>query len=530
MEALVLVFAFFAGLLSRKAGYPPLIGYLVAGFIANGLSIGNAEFFRPIAEMGVLLLLFTIGLKLNLRTLMPVYVWGAAIAHMVIVVPLTAAVILIVGMLYAPLSFDSNYAAWTLAFALSFSSTVFAVKMFEERGDTSSFYSVIAIGVLVVQDVLAVAYLVLASGHYPSPWALCLFALPVLKPLIARLLKNVGHGELLLFCGIVFAIATAELFEFLQLKGGLGALIAGVLMSTADKPKSKELYDKLINLKNLLLIGFFLHIGYYGFPSIQMLLVAVALSGLILLRPVIYFTLFSLNSLRARTSWLSALALANYSEFGLIVAATAVQSGLLPTEWVTTIALAMSVTFLMATPVNKQAFSLYRRFYTGLNQYEKSKRLPEEAIGSLGNAEVFVLGMGRVGRGAYEYLQQSGHKVMGIEESYTNTQNLVKKGYECVHGDATDRDFWERTGLANRDMLLVSLSNHRENIEVIKLAKELGHKGRLSVAARFADQKEELEALGCQAYYLYEDVGRDFALHTFEDPSVPNQPHETSKV
>ena len=520
MEALVLVFAFFAGLLSRKAGYPPLIGYLLAGFIANGLSIGSAEFFRPIADLGVLLLLFTIGLKLNLRTLMPVYVWGAALAHMVVVVPLTAAVILVVGILYAPLSFDNNYAAWTLAFALSFSSTVFAVKMFEERGDTSSFYAAIAIGVLVVQDVLAVAYLVLASGHYPSPWALCLFALPVLKPLIARLLKNVGHGELLLFCGIVFAIATAELFEFLQLKGGLGALIAGILMSTADKAKSKELYDQLISLKNLLLIGFFLHIGYYGFPSIQMLLVAIALAGLILLRPVIYFSLFSLNNLRARTAWLSALALANYSEFGLIVAATAVQTGLLRSEWVTTLAVAMSVTFLMATPVNKKAFDLYRRFYARLNQYEKSKRLPEEAIGSLGDAEVFVLGMGRVGRGAYEYLLQNGHHVMGIEESYTNTQRLIEQGYKCVHGDATDRDFWERTGLANRDLLLVSLSNHRENIEVVKLAKALGHNGRLSVAARFADQKEELEKLGCHAYYLYQDVGREFASHMLEEPNT----------
>ncbi|MEE9335555.1 MAG: cation:proton antiporter family protein [Granulosicoccaceae bacterium] len=522
MEALVLVFAFFAGLLSRKAGYPPLIGYLVAGFIANGLQIGNADFFLPIANMGVLLLLFTIGLKLNPRTLLPVYVWGAALAHMVIVVPLTAAVILIVGLLYVPLSFDNNYAAWTLAFALSFSSTVFAVKMFEERGDSSSFYSVIAIGVLVVQDVLAVAYLVLASGHYPSPWAMCLFALPVLKPLVARLLKNVGHGELLLFCGIVFAVATAELFEFLQLKGGLGALLAGVLFSSADRIKSKELYEKLINIKNLLLIGFFLHIGYYGFPSIEMLLVAVVLAALILLRPVIYFSLFSLNNLRARTSWLSALALANYSEFGLIVAATAVQTGLLPTEWVTTLAVAMSVTFLMATPVNKQAFDLYRRFYSRLNRYEKSKRLPEEAIGSLGNAEVFVLGMGRVGRGAYEHLQENGHHVMGIEEGYISTQRLIEQGYECVHGDATDRDFWERTGLANRDLLLVSLSNHRENIEVIKLAKELGHKGRLSVAARFPDQKEELEKLGCRAYYLYEDVGREFALHMLEEPDTAN--------
>jgi len=165
---------------------------------------------------------------------------------------------------------------------------------------------------------------------------------------------------------------------------------------------------------------------------------------------------------------------------------------------------------------NKNAFDLYRYFYKPLKQYEKSRRLPEEAIGSLGNAQLFVLGMGRVGRGAYEQLEESGHRVMGIEESYVNSQRLIEQGYECVHGDATDRDFWERTGLANREVLLVSLSNHRENLVVIKLAKELGYTGRLCVAARFADQKEELEKLGCQAYYLYEDVGRDFALRMTE--------------
>jgi predicted Kef-type K+ transport protein len=516
MEAIVLLFAFVAGLLSRKAGYPPLIGYLLAGFIANGLSIGSGDFFAPIADLGVLLLLFTIGLKLDLRSLMPAYVWGAALAHMVIVVPLTAAVILAVGILYSPLSFENDIAAWTLAFALSFSSTVFAVKMFEERGDTSSFYSVIAIGILVVQDVLAVVYLVFATGHYPSPWAVCLFALPLCRPLLRRLLNNVGHGELLLLCGVVVAVTSAELFEFLQLKGGLGALLAGVLLASSDKPKSKELYDKLISLKNLMLIGFFLQIGYYGWPSVEMLFVAIALAALIVLRPIIYFSLFTLNSLRARTAWLSGLALANYSEFGLIVAASAVQSGLLPSEWITTIALAMSITFLMATPVNKQAFDLYRRFYDRLIGFEKNKRLPEEAIGSLGDAEALVLGMGRVGRGAYRQLEQSGRKVLGIEESYARTSNLIEQGFTCVHGDATDKDFWERTGLANREMLLVSLSNHRENLGVVRLAGELGHQGALVVAARFKDEKEELEALGCSAYYLYEDVGRDFAQYILE--------------
>ena len=524
MEPLIIVLAFAAGLAFRHVGYPPLLGYLLAGFAANALGLGSGEALAPLADAGILLLLFTIGLKLNPADLAPRYVWGSALLHMAIAVPLTAVVIYAIGALYEPLSFEHPAAPWTLAFALSFSSTVLAIKLFEERGETTSFYANIAIGVLVVQDVLAVIYLVATAGYLPSPWALALLALPLLRPVLARFLPVVGHGELLLLSGVLFAFGAAALFEAVSLKGGLGALLIGMLVARSHAGKAKELYEQLAGLKNLLLIGFFLQIGYYGFPSLPLMIVAAVLGVLVVLRPMIYFWLATFFGLRARTGWLSGLALFNYSEFGLIVAAIAVQNGVLTDDWVTTLALAMSLSFFLATPVNRKAHELYLRYSERLLAYEKPERLPVEEIGSLGDATTVVLGMGRVGRAAFDRLREEGHeRIIGVEENYARANELAAEGRPCIHGDAADRDFWDRTGLDRRTLILLSLTNHRENLRVVRLARELGYAHTLAVASRFPDESAELEAMGCVAYYLYQDTGRDFAAFTLEQMAAADE-------
>ncbi len=518
MIAILLVLAFCSGLLFRKLGQPPLLGYLIAGFVANAMGMGDIETLAPIADIGVTMLLFTIGLKLRTSELIKPYIIAPALLHMLMVVPFTAAVLLLFGLLYPPLAFDSVTPAWMLAFALSFSSTVFAIKMFDERGENSSFYASITIGVLVIQDVLAVIYLVLLSGNTPSVYALGLLLLPVLarfwKPMLSRFLAAIGHGELQLLFGFLAALGSYELFELLQLKGGLGALVAGVVIGAADNLRSRELYKRLVSFTNLFLIGFFLQIGFHGFPSISMLLVALLLGSLILFRPVIYFALFTVFRLRARTSWLAGIGLFTYSEFGLIVASVAVSSGHIDNEWLVTLALAIAISFFLSTPVNKMAHKLYRRHAERLDAYEKSPRLTEETIDQLGDASIVVLGMGRVGKGVYNTLNEARPgSVVGVEEDTSRLQQLRENGFHCVHGDATDRDFWERTVLADRGIIFVNLSNHRENLTVVKLARQLGYTQTLAVPALFEDEKKELEDLGCVSFNVFANIGSGFAAH-----------------
>ncbi len=523
MTAVLLLVALLAGLVFRHLGYPPLVGFLLAGFIAHEAGVGEIETIRQLAEIGITLLLFTIGLKLNLRELAQVQVWGTASAHMTIAVVLTVPVIVLAGLFYTPLALGSYSAAWVLAFALSFSSTVFAVKIFEQRGGRSLLYADIAIGILIVQDIFAVCFLVFTSDELPSLWALGLLVLPLLKPLFTRILDRVGYGELLVLFGVAAAFGAHELFELVHLKGDLGALLIGVFLGNSKK--SKELYNSLVSVKDLFLIGFFLQIGFYGLPSAEMLLVALALSLLIFIRPFLYFILLTGFGLRARTAFLCGFSLFNYSEFGLIVGAIAVSSGMLSSEWLTTLALAMAVSLFIATVFNTRVYELYNKNSDFLQKFERHQRLERDKFSPLGDADCVILGMGRVGLGAYRRLKkQFGDSVVGVEQNLDRVNKLTQNGYRCIHADASDYDFWLDSKLAERRLLFVNLSSHQENLNVVSLAKQFNYKGALAVISRYPDHTTELVDKGCIAFNLYAEAGRGFAecvLRRMKKKQVP---------
>lgn len=520
MEPLVIALALIAGLACQRFGYPPLPGYLLAGFVAHGLGLGEIATIEKIADIGLILLLFTIGLKLNVREIAEPQVWAVAGLQILIAVPLTTMVIIVAGIVFPVMAVQGATAAWTLALALSFSSTVFAVKAFEDRGETNSYHAGLAIGILVIQDIIAVVYLVAATGKLPSAWALSLLLLPLLRPALLWLLRLARHGELVLLFGFVAALGGAACFELVDLKGGLGALALGLLLSNSDK--AKELYGNLVQLKDLFLVGFFLQIGYYGLPEGYMWFVAGALSLLIGLRPMIYYLLFVAFRLRARTSLLGGVSLFTYSEFGLVVATAAVANGLLNPEWLTTIALAVTISFVIATPLNTRIHILYSRYGAGLQKLERKGRIPAETPADLGDADVVILGMGRVGVGAYRTLREHlGDRIVGVDESYEQVLALRDAGCKCVRADATDYDFWAHSGLKDKKLILVSLTNHRENLVVVELAKQIGFDRQLAVVSRFPDQREELEALGCVSFNLYGEAGRGFAEHVIERTELP---------
>ncbi|NKI16661.1 cation:proton antiporter [Spongiibacter sp. KMU-166] len=515
-EPLLVAIAFIGGLLFRRMDMPPLLGFLLAGFLAGALEIGDRKVIDAMADFGVVLLLFTIGLKLKIRELLAPQIWGTASLHCLIVVPLTAVVLMALPLLMPNFGAIERNTALTLGFALSFSSTVFAVKIFEQRGEGAALHANIAIGILIVQDLMAVAYLLISSGHLPSVWALGLLALPLLRPLLVAMLRQAGHGELLVLFGLTMALAGAWLFETVHLKAGLGALVFGVLL--ANTGKSVELYKSLVTLKDIFLTAFFLSIGYYGLPSADSLLVAALLAGLIVLRPLIYFYLLILFRLRARTSVLAALSLSNYSEFGLIVAALAVQSGRLEAEWLTTLAAAMALSLFVSAPLNRVAHTFYSRYTARLQARERRQLLTVERPVDLGNADILILGMGRIGSGAYAYLNQRyPDRVMGVEENISKAADLRDSGIRCQLGDGSDRDFLERAHLEQRRLVLVCLSNHSENIQVVKLLRSLSFSGKVAAVARFEDQRRELVELGCIAFNLYAEAGHGFAERVLDE-------------
>ena len=158
------------GLLAMRFGLPPMVGYLIGGFILNLSGVYDAEYLSQLGELGVTLLLFTIGLKLDVRSLLRPAIWAGSVIHMVVVVVVYGAAIF--GLAASGLTMFAGMdpgVAVLIAFALSFSSTVFAVKILEERGEMSTRHGRTAIGILIMQDVFAVVFLAASGGTVPTP-------------------------------------------------------------------------------------------------------------------------------------------------------------------------------------------------------------------------------------------------------------------------------------------------------------------------------------------------------------------------
>ncbi|MCV6606247.1 MAG: cation:proton antiporter, partial [Porticoccaceae bacterium] len=239
----------------------PLIGFLSAGFILHFMGVEPTASMETLADLGITLMLFTIGLKLNVKDLLKTEVWAGTLGHMGVWVAMVAAGMLFLATLSMPYYSELDLkSAALLAFALSFSSTVCIVKLLEETGEAKTRHGRLAIGILVMQDIAAVLFLVASTGKIPSIWAVALLGLYWARPLLNKLLDHAGHGELLPLTGFFLALGSYELFYLVGVKGDLGALIGGMLL--AGSAKATELSKSLMSFKDIFLIGFFLSIGF----------------------------------------------------------------------------------------------------------------------------------------------------------------------------------------------------------------------------------------------------------------------------
>lgn len=240
IEPAFLLVAFLGGLGALALRLPPLVGFLAGGFVLNALGYEETPLLTTLANIGVTLLLFTIGLKLDVRTLLRKEVWAGASLHLVVSTLLLSAAL---G-LFALAGFKLlDGVPWQtlalLGFALSFSSTVFVIKVLDKRSETQTAYGRLAIGVLIMQDIFAVVFLTVSTGEMPSPWALLLLLLIPAAPLLQRLLDRMGHGEMQMLCGMLMALVLGYgLFDAVGIKGDLGALIVGLLLRLTRPPRT----------------------------------------------------------------------------------------------------------------------------------------------------------------------------------------------------------------------------------------------------------------------------------------------------
>lgn len=512
--AIYLVAAFAAGLAAVLIRLPPLVGFLAVGFVLHGAGVEELSGLDTMADLGVTLLLFGIGLKLDVRSLIRPEVWLTTAAHLALSVAMAMGALGLLAVVGFTMLADESFGSLALlGFALSFSSTVFVVKVLDERSDATAFYGRVAIGVLVMQDLAAVVFLTIAGDEPPSPWA---FALVLLIPaawLFRQVWSRLGHGEMQALFGVLMALVPGYwLFDAVGFKGDLGALVMGALLAT--HPAAAELSRSLWNIKELLLVGFFVSIGLSGTPSPQGLGLAVLLLLLLPLQGLAYGALLTLLRVRHRNATLAALALTNYSEFGLIVVSVGAGTGWIDDEWLGVLAVAVALSFLLSAALNRgTTYDLATWIEKKLPTQDPDRLLPSERPIDVGDVHALVLGMGRLGRSAYERLAETGLGVLGVEHDTTRVDDLLEAGFEVVRADATDQEFWERTLRTGEvELAVLAMPFHGSNLQALELLRACGFHGRIAAVAQYDDDAEELRRLGADAVFqLYGGAGTALA-------------------
>jgi hypothetical protein len=288
-------------------------------------------------------------------------------------------------------------------------------------------------------------------------------------------------------------------------------------MLLAEHRRAQELSSVLWGLKEFFLVGFFLTVGVSGEPTWATVEHVAWLMLLLPIKCVALFGLLLAFGLRARTSFLTTASLATYSEFGLIVTQAAVMNGSLPAEWLVAAAIAVALSFLVAAPVNSRAHWLYARFGGLLEKFERDRRHPDDEPVTLGSAEILIVGMGRVGTGAYDYLRQRSEHVVGADSDPGKLERHRGAGRRVVYADAEDASFWRQLHFGRLRAIMLSFPDVKAVRSSCRELRGRGFAGLISATHVHDEDRDGILEAGADVTYNYfTEAGVGFARDSWE--------------
>lgn len=512
MDILWIGIAFAAGIAAQGVRIPTIVGYLIAGIVLSVIGVpDNSDLIIQIGDLGVTLLLFTVGLHLRLKSIVQPEVFGVGIIHLVI----SALVFGGIGLLN---DWDLGTASM-VGIALGFSSTVLAAKSLEVRGEINAYHGRIAIGILIIQDIVAIALLAVSGGGSPSPLAVGLAALVLIRPVLIRLLVWSGKEELLLVYGLLLALGVGAIFKEVGLDSKLGALVAGLLLS--GHPLADELYEKLWALKEVFLIGFFLQVGLSGLPPATEIPLLLLLFAILPIKGVLFFGIFLGFRLTARTAFMSSITLTAYSEFALIVVSSGVAAGTIPADILSMVTLLVIMSFVVNALLARNAERLWSRVDQSAAQVEPDVDHLERIPSSIGLTRYLVVGMGRAGTAAYDYLIERGQRPLGVDADPQIIEEQLEAGRRVIYGDSQDANFWESFDMANVKAILLLIPDKTRKIRATQSIREAGYQGHIHALVRYDEDISDLLAAGVnEANQPVSMAGREIAMDIVDSQTL----------
>ncbi len=194
--------------------------------------------------------------------------------------------------------------------------------------------------------------------------------------------------------------------------------------------------------------------------------------------------------------------------------AAAVSAGMLDQAWLSAVAVSVAVSFVLASGATGSRYRLYDRWAVPLHRFERDRIVEEDSVIDCGYARVLVFGMGRVGTGAYDEVQERrGPFIVGVDRREETVAAHRASGRSVIRGDALDRDFWERIRFhPDVELVIAAMNGQEANLELVRRIKEFLPGARIAAIARYPDQVAELHAAGVDvARNLYEEAGQALA-------------------
>ncbi|WP_008318532.1 cation:proton antiporter [Leptolyngbya sp. PCC 6406] len=517
MEILTNPFYETAFLLVISAGVGAIALYLrqplIVAFIAVGILMGpsvtgwiqSGEQLALFAELGIALLLFVVGLKLDLHLIQTMGL--VAVATGLGQVGFTS----IVGFLLAWLLGYSPLTALYIAVALTFSSTIIVVKLLSDKREIDSLHGRIALGFLIVQDLVVVLVMIGLSAMgstgettlgtvlvqlLAKGGALLVGVAVMMAYGLPTLLRHVARSqELLLIFAIAWAVSLAALSEILGFSSEVGSFLAGI--SLASTPYREAIGARLVGIRDFLLLFFFVELGSHLDLSLLGAQIgpAVLLSLFVLVgNPTIVMVIMGYLGYRKRTGLLAGLTVAQISEFSLILAALGLSLGHIDEEIVGLITLVGLITIGLSTYLILYSHELYERLSPLLGIFER--RIPhreEEGdtdIAAVG-ADVIVYGLGRYGGWLVNSLASKGLEVHGVDFDPENVRRWRRQGFSVHYGDAEDPEYPSHLALGTVKWVVSSIPGREVNLTLLHALRHHGYQGKLAVTVH-QDREDEL--------------------------------------
>lgn len=527
--AALLVIAAVAGAIAVRLKQPLLIAYIVVGIAvgpAGFALVSSHDQIEVLAQVGVAVLLFVVGLKLDLtrvRDIGPVAL-ATGLGQLAFTIVFGFLIILALG--------KGLVEALYVAVALTFSSTIIIVKLLSDKGELDALHGRIAIGFLIVQDIAVVLAMMamssLGTGADASAWvvaaslvgritAAAVLMFVLMRYVLPDLLHRIARSqELLLIFAIAWGTGLAALGEWVGFSKEAGAFLAG--FSLASTAYREVISARLTGIRDFLLLFFFIHLG----AELDMTTLgaevwpAVWLSLFVLIgNPLIVMAIMGAMGYRKRTGFLAGLTVAQISEFSIVFVAMGISLGHVGVEALGLTTLVGLITITLSTYMILYSHPLYRTLAPLLGVFER--RRPYRELGDENTTsdeaqpEVLVIGLGRYGLRLARRLRDEGLHVIGVDCDPDVVRRLSHTDLNVRFGDGHDAAFLDSLPMDGLRWAISTLPELDSNRVLLYALAERRFSGEIAVVARDDAQGAQLWQMGAPVIlYPFRDAV-DFA-------------------